>query len=227
MAENCAVLRRMLFATSFLPPDLPLCWEIIARFANQEGASETAESVRVAMDNMRVLNNEAFVSDDILASQLINMQYDITKQSLGIPLVPNQTKCPKCGGGLALRSDRPSRLTLYTETFGTVAATHFHKYCRNSHKGCRFVQYYGYHKQEGENHGYDQEWESLPYFISTQETGFELKMLKKFDTELLIGQLSYNQKADIYNVANDYDNTKKTCSTTKGVKTSHGPSIHG
>ena len=38
-------------------------------------------------------------------------------------------------------------------------------------------------------------------------------MLRKFDTELLIGQVSYNQKAEIYNYSNGYPVLPKKCST--------------
>ena len=34
-------------------------------------------------------------------------------------------------------------------------------------------------------------------------------MLQKFDAELLIGQVSYKQKAEIYNVSHGYDTAKK------------------
>ena len=33
--------------------------------------------------------------------------------------------------------------------------------------------------------------------------------MRQFDIELLIGQISYKQKADIYNILNGYDTTKK------------------
>ena len=69
-------------------------------------------------------------------SQLIQTEYSITKQSLGIPLVPSQTQCVSCGGKLLLRNDQPSHLMLYTESMGTVLGTHFHKYCQNNHNGC-------------------------------------------------------------------------------------------
>lgn len=49
---------------------------------------------------------------------------------------------------------------------------------------------------------YDTDWNDHTYYISTQETGFELSMLQIFDVELLVGQLSYNQKATIYNITN-------------------------
>ena len=75
---------------------------------------------------------------------------------------------------------------------------------------CKVTQFYGY-TREGDQQGvlYDDDWQDHTYFISTQETGFELSMLKKFDVELLIGQMSYKQKATIYNITNGYDDTKK------------------
>ncbi len=56
---------------------------------------------------------------------------------------------------------------------------------------------------------YDVNWKTHSYFLSSQETGFQLSMLDKFDVELLIGQVSYKQKAEIYNISNGYDNARK------------------
>lgn len=228
---DAATHRRMVFATSFLPPELPHYWDVIARFANQNINSTksvvTPQSAKIVMENLQVLNNQAFISDAVLTSELIDMEYEITKQPLGIPLVPNQTKCLTCGGKLSLRNDRPSRISIYTKCLGTVSATHFHKYCHNYHKGCTFVQYYGYYKPGSGTILYDSSWVTLPYFLSSQETGFEMALLKQFDIELLIGQVSYNQKADIYNVVNGYDATKKNCSTIEKERENHMPSVHG
>ena len=45
----------------------------------------------------------------------------------------------------------------------------------------------------------------MPYFVSSRETGFEMSLLEKFDAELLLGQVSYNQRADIYNYYHGYE----------------------
>ena len=128
---------------------------------------------------------------------------------------------------MLLRSDRPSQMTLYTDSLGTVSATHFHKYCRNYRKGCTFVQFYGYYKCGTGHLQYNDNWMTLPYFLSSQETGFEMAMLKKFDAELLIGQISYKQKADIYNISKGYDTTKKVCKTTETSQETSLPPVHG
>ena len=53
------------------------------------------------------------------------------------------------------------------------------------------------------------------YFVSTSETAIEMNMLKKFDCELLLGQISYNQKAEVCNCNNGYPVHPKKCSTLK------------
>lgn len=118
-------------------------------------------------------------------------------------------------------------MTLYTDSMGTVPGTHYHKYCSNYRKGCKLTQFYGYHKIADGGKHYSEDSLSLPFFLSSQETGFEMDMLKHFDVELLIGQLSYKQKADIYNVSNGYDTTKKKCSTIEKEKEVHKQPPHG
>ena len=204
--------RRMMFAVQYLPPEIPKYWEIVAKFASQTISKEcivSPEAAKLVMENLQVLNPGAFISDQKLTQEIIKFECAATKQPLGVPLIPNQTKCSSCDGKLLLRGDRPSRLSLDTESLGTVPATHFYKYCQKYRKGCKFVQYYGYHKTTNNNAQYSSNWSSLTYFISSQETAFEMKLLRQFDIELLIGQISYKQKADIYNILNGYDTTKK------------------
>ena len=225
------VFRRMMFATSYLPRDLPNFWEIIASFANQRSEpgklNISPDVAKLTMENMQILHSTAFTSDSQLELELINMEYSAGKHQLGIPLVPSQTLCVMCGGKLLLRSGRTSRMTLYSDSLGTVSATHFHKYCCNSRKGCKVIQFYGYYKSGTCTMYYNDNRRSLRFFLSSQETGFEMSMLQQFDSELLIGQISYKQKADIYNVSNGYDATKKECSTTMKVKEASTLPVHG
>lgn len=229
--KDVAVLRRMLFATSTLPTELPNYWDTVASFGCLGCSSNlpkiTPDSAQVAMENLKVLDANAFCTDADLNKELVMMPHGPTRQPLGIPLIPKQIKCQSCGGKLLLRSDRPSRMTLYTDSMGTVPGTHYHKYCSNYRKGCKLTQFYGYHKIGDGGKHYSEGSLSLPFFLSSQETGFEMAMLKHFDVELLIGQLSYKQKADIYNLSNGYDTTKKKCSTIEKEKEVHKQPPHG
>jgi hypothetical protein len=112
----------------------------------------------------------------------------------------------------AARADRPSNVTLYTDSYGTLPAFHYHKYCRNHKKGCSVVQYYGYHTNGLFQLHFDDDWEENKYFVSSQETAFELQLVSKFDVELLIGQVSYKQRAEMYNAIHNYEDVKKRCS---------------
>ena len=226
--EGATMLRRMLFAASHLPTELPNYWDTVAAFAsrgNSVKAEVSTESTRIAMENMHLLHPDAFSSDVELTKELLTIECSITRQALGVPLLSKETKCRSCGGKLLLRSSRPSRMTLYTQSLGSVPATHFHKYCHNYGKGCHLIQFYGYYKSGTGSIHYCDNWMELPYFLSSQETGFELKMLEQFDVELLIGQISYKQKADIYNLTNGYDTTQKQCSSIQ--KQACPPPVHG
>ena len=169
-----------MFATAFIPRDVPNYWEIIARFGCLHSSDQlTPQSVCTAMETLQFINPSAFCMDMELTSELVNMKYEEDKPIFGIPLT---TMCQLCGSKLLLRGDRPSRITLYTSNLGTIPGTHYHKYCSKYRSGCKFVQYYGYSKSGGDGYAkYDAHWMSLPYFISSQETGFELALLKNFD----------------------------------------------
>lgn len=86
---------------------------------------------------------------------------------------------------------------------GSVPGSHYHKYCSN--RSCSFTQYYGYYTT-GESTGvyYSSNWESLPYFVSSRETTFSNDMLQRFNAEILIGQQSFKQCADVYNFLHGY-----------------------
>ena len=79
-----------------------------------------------------------------------------------------------------------------------MPAIHYTRYCRKS--GCSFQQHYGYYTQgNAESVTYHDDALELTYFMSSRETGFAMKLLIRFDSECLIGQISYEQAAEIYN----------------------------
>lgn len=101
--------RRMIFAASFLPQDIPNYWDIVAEFANQSNPGEsriTKESAKVVVENLQVLKPKVFSADLSLKNELINMKYGITGQPIGIPLVSSKKSCLSCDGKLLLRNDR-------------------------------------------------------------------------------------------------------------------------
>ncbi len=217
--QDAAVLRRLVFAAVHLPRDLPHYWSVVTQFAsqgNQSGQRLEPESVKIAVENLKILSEKAFATDKQLISEVHALDTPFCSSPLGIVLVSPLTNCKLCGGKLLLRNDRASHVTVYTESYGTVVGTHYHKFCQHFRKGCSFRQYYGYSSDGTCSQpvtSYDSNWAEHEYFVSSSETAFELGMLMKFDAELLLGQISYNQKADIYNYCNGYPVHPKKCST--------------
>lgn len=130
---------------------------------------------------------------------------------IGIALISSHTQCQSCGGDLTVKADRPSHLTLYSDSFGTVTAVQYRKICKNTRRGlCNTVQYYRYCSKQTGALTYDENWRELPYFISSRETAFEMSMLIKLDADILIELMSYKQRADIYNYIHGYNKGAKS-----------------
>ena len=211
VVPEVSVLRRLLFATAHLSKECPKYWNIVTKFSF--GSCDNLEDVEVLVENLEFLDSKAFETDQGLLKELHSAE-GYHKQPLGIVLISSNTTCRLCGGKLLVRADRPSSMTVYTDDMGTVNATHFRKYCQNSRKQCHFTQYYGFHKNsDSGNISFDQDWEQHQYLVSTSKTAFSLSFLKRFEAELLLGQVSFNQKSAIYNFYNKYEQViKKTSS---------------
>ena len=215
--QDATVLRRIIFAVAYLPKDYPHYWSVISEFASRACKSTSSlqpDVVRIAVQNLQFLNAKVFAGDKELAQEIHGVFSSPTAQHpIGIVLISSNDKCRLCGHSLQVRNDRASHITIYTEEYGTVVGTHYHKYCQKFRKGCNFRQYYGYSSEGNQSLiFYDTQWAEQKYFVSSSETAFELDMLRKFDSELLIGQISYNQKAEIYNYFNGYPVQPKKCS---------------
>ena len=136
-----------------------------------------------------------FASDDELVQEICHCNDEL---QLGVVLISPRDACLACGGKLYIRAQHSSSVVIYDDCFGTMAATHYVKYCRR--QSCSLQQYYGFYMQGSvsEVH-YNEDWHTLPHFMSSRETAITMDFLRRFDKEILIGQISYKQRADIYN----------------------------
>ena len=143
---------------------------------------------------------------------------------LGIVLIGDNNKCLLCGCNLLTRKDRSASIVIYDHHMGTVpgklfavqtafynklcyitatlSGTHFHKYCTSP--ACGFIQYYGYYSKGGTSAEifFNCNWNTLQYFVSSRETAFSMKLMEQFDANILLGQQSFKQCADVYNYIN-------------------------
>ena len=193
--EDVSVLRKLLFAIAQLPKDLPNLWEIATEFAtkNKGKCSINTETVKVLIENLQVFDSLAFESDQKLFHDLLEAPL---QKPLGLVLMSSHDKCALCESQLRLRKDRPASVVVYDDNMGTIPGSHYHKVCTN--RSCSYVQYYGYYTCGSTVH-FNADWESLPYFVSSRETVFSITALKRFNSGILLGQLSFKQCADIYN----------------------------
>ena len=196
--KEVSFLRRLLFAVVFLSPELPLFWGIVVEFVTAGKVSKlsvTPEQVKAIVENIDAINSAAFDTDQSLQREMIFLTIP-GKKPLGHILISNLTICEKCGSPLQVRKDRHSSVTIYDARLGTIPGAHFHKIRQNLN--CSVLQYYGYYTAEG-NVVFNSGWESLQYFSSSRHTFFSLEILQQADAHVLIGHLSFKQKADIYN----------------------------
>ena len=213
VTKNISTFQRLSFTKRHIPEGTPKRWEIIIQFANdsqKEPETVTELQAKLLLENLEYMDANAFPADEKLFMELCCMK-GFHEKPLGIVLLSDNKQCKSCNGKLLVRADRPSHLTLYSNTLGTVPATHFSLYCQNWRKGCSFVQCYGFSKANDDttDRTYDINWKSLPYFVSTQQTAFDMNLLIRLDADVLIGQNTYNQLSDIYNEIHGYCSKRK------------------
>lgn len=208
--KDPSVLRRLTFAAANLNKDIPNYWNIVTEFGFKK-SSETGcrDKVKLLLENIQFLDESAIDSDHILLKELHEHE-GINGHSLGVVLISARENCGMCGKHLLVREDRPSYPVVYSDDIGTLTGTHFRKYCSQQYKGCPFTQHYGYHQigNDGEIQ-YDDNCLDLPYFLSSHMTAFQTKLLWSLSAEILLGQISYKQKSEIYNYTHGYDSITK------------------
>ena len=162
------VVRRLNFAASTLPRETPKLWDIVTSFAarDQPGYDLTPEKAKTFFENMEYMEPDVLHPDVQLLRELHSFMGPLGV-SLGIILISPRQTCKLCGSSLMVKADRPSRVVVYTDTVSTINSTHYRKICKKYRSGCPYVQHYGHHSMGGSSIYFDDDWQSLPYFLST------------------------------------------------------------
>lgn len=206
LTDRVSVVRRLVFASATLPKETPHYWDVVSHFASNTG-QVTPQKAKTFIENVQFFDSDALSSDQKLRTDLLH-EVGSNGIPLGLVLVSPKQSCQLCSAPLVLKADRPSKVTIYTDSMGTIDGTHYRKICKQFRSGCPFVQHYG-HYSTGVQMYFDDDWHTLPYFMSTRETAFEMSLLQQLDAEVLIGQLSYKQRAEIYNIKHGCDHLFK------------------
>ena len=178
-------------------------WGVVVEFATSGQvlkSSVAPDQVKALIENIQALNSAAFETDHSLQKELISLSIP-GKKPLGYILISSNMTCARCGSQLQLRKDRHALITIYDCRLGTIPGAHFHKLC--SKTTCNVTQYYGYYTTKG-HVIFNPDWQSVPYFASSRDTFFSVDLLEQLDAQILIGQLSFKQQANIYNYIHKY-----------------------
>lgn len=150
---------------------------------------------------MQDMDPDSFVSDSDLLQELNDLTIPKCKP-YGLVLISAKKTCQKCGSRLLMRKDRPASVIVYDHRMGTTQGTHFTKYCEK--QGCHIAQHYGYFTITAETSStptvyFDDDWQDLPYFVSSRESVFSMEILHTVNAQIVIGQMSFLQCADMFN----------------------------
>lgn len=178
--KDVSVLRRLLFAPTHLPCELPNLWGVAVEFATAgkvERNSVDPGTVAALVENIQSFDEQAFATDESLLRQLIGWSPS-PERTLGIVLISPVSHCVLCGQALTLQKDRPASIVVYDDNLGTVPGSHFHKTCSN--KLCTLTHYYGYYTTRSESSQlfHNTNWKDHSYFASSSLTAFAMRMLK-------------------------------------------------
>ena len=89
------MLRKILFAVSHLPEDMPKYWQTIQEFSKAE---LPLSELKTAMKNLEFLNKAAFSTDEQLLKE-------ICSTPIGVILISTKQKCGECKSKLVTRAD--------------------------------------------------------------------------------------------------------------------------
>jgi len=142
-------------------------------------------------------------NEETLWTELHGSSLKDGKYGLGVVLISKKESCRLCGNVLVAKFTKAVNVIVYHEAHGTFMGCRVPKVCRN--KYCKMIQHYGYYTVE-DNKFYEEDWEKQEeYFLSKGKTA---------EVEVLIGKLSFKEKADIYSEVHGcerdhYNNSKE------------------
>ena len=110
--SDLPVLRRILCAATYLPPEMPKYWDAIAQFCCTSSKMLETSQVKTLVENirfLRFLNQTAFARDDELLRELYKWD-SAGSRPTGVILISPKTVCGRCGAKLFRKRTGPALL---------------------------------------------------------------------------------------------------------------------
>ena len=111
--------------------------------------------------------------------------------------------CRKCGWSLSIEKEGHPVVAYHSER-GTYLGSRLTKLCRV----CRIYEHYGYYTIEGKKH-YDLSCLQLAFLLSTEDTAFDMTLIKQCKSLLIVGAVAFATFSASYNRQFDYKSGRK------------------
>lgn len=125
------------------------------------------------------------------------------REPMATVLLTTKDVCKNCNKQLSL-DPKPHPVIIYSLHRGTYMGSRLSKICRK----CKLHQYYGYCTQDGKKL-YDQDSLALDFLLSTEDTAFDVQLLKECSNLLVMGAMPFSTYASSYNRRFGYNKTSK------------------
>ena len=162
---------------------------------DQEVAMFSAETQSLTYLHSGILTSE---------SERFREFHDFTvmcRQPMATLLLTTKDVCKNCNKQLSL-DPKPHPVIIYSLHRGTYLGSRLTKICRK----CKLHQYYGYCTKDGEKFC-DQDILSIDFLLSTEDTAFDVQLLKECSNMLVIGAMPFSTYASSYNRRFGYNKT--------------------
>ena len=216
--KDFSVIWTALYFVKNIPRTLPDFANRLYKFAtngNEEWLDRNMTSEQLTAMTGNLLSFYIAKNEETLWAELHGSSLKDGKYGLGVVLISEKESRHSCGNVLVAKFTKAVNVIVYHKACGTFMGCRVPKVCHN--KYCQMIQHYGYYTVEA-NKFYDEDWEKQEYFLSKGKMAFDMKLLHKFEVEVLIGKLSFKEKADIYNEVHGCERDHYESSKERGGK---------
>ena len=139
-----------------------------------------------------------YLTPDAVMSSARQFQqfHDFTLHN-GLPmatiLITQRENCRKCAKPLLIEKNNHPVIVYHTGR-GTYIGSRFIKQCRK----CQINEHYGYWTIKGQKY-YDASTLQLPFLLSTEDTAFDMTLLKECSNLLVVGAVPFSTFSSAYN----------------------------
>ena len=116
-------------------------------------------------------------------------------------LISRRNNCRECGKQLYVENELHP-IVIYSNHRGTFLGSRVSKHCRH----CKIHEHYGYYTKESKKY-YDKDVLLMDYLQSTEDTAFDLNLLKEYSNLLVVGAVPFSTYAASYNRRFHYTKT--------------------